>query len=262
MIDSIDKAIIQIESLSKVLKRNHSNRVQSLDEKGLVKATALSWFRNWRLELNLDNVIFSNADNIYKFLLEACEKRTERSIYIKQLNSLKNELIKIRSENIVNISLQTNQNNIPDISPNFNPLIQDEKMISILKNRWEECVKCIVANSPLSSVVMMGGILEAILLAKINTYPDKAIIFKLKSAPIDKKTSKVLPLHDWTLKNYIEISHEIGWITQSVKNVGEVLRDYRNYIHPYKEYSHGIKIIKSDAELFWNITKSIIKQVI
>lgn len=260
--DAIDKAINQIESLSKVLKNSDAVQVQSQDEKGLVKATALSWFRNWRAELTLDNSILSNSDDIYKFMLEACEKGTRRSIYITQLKSLRKELIKIRSENILSISSQPSQNNIPDIPPNYNPLIQDAKMIAILKNRWEECVKCIAADAPLSAVVMMGGILEAILLAKINSFPDKAKIFKLKSAPIDKKTSKVLQLHEWTLKNYIEVSHEIGWISQSVKDVGEVLRDYRNYIHPYKEYSYGIVIIKSDAELFWNITKSIIKQVL
>jgi len=260
--DLIDKAINQIESLAKVLKMSNSVQVQSQDDKGLVKANALSWFKNIRPELALDDAILSIIDEIYKFLLEASEKSTGRSIYLLQLKNLKKELIRLRTENLINISSHANQNNIPDIPPNFNPLIQDLKMITILKNRWEECVKCISVDAPLSSVVMMGGILEAILLAKINSFPDKQRIFKLKAAPIEKKTSKVLPLHEWTLRNYIDVAHEIGWITQSVKDVGEVLRDYRNYIHPYKEYSHGIKIIKSDAELFWSITKSIIKQVL
>jgi hypothetical protein len=262
MIDSIDKAVSQIESLGRVLKKANSKQVQSQEERSLVKATALSWFTNLRPELNLDDSILDNVNEDYKYLLEACEKGTKRESYFLKLKSLRHELIKVRSENILHYTTISNPKTTSDIPPNFDVLIKDLRMKNILLNRWDECIKCIKSDAPLAATVMMGGMLEAILLAKINALPDKAGIFKLSSAPLDKKTGKVIPLQDWTLRNYIDISHEIGWISQSAKDVGEVLRDYRNYIHPYKEFSHGTKLIRDDAELFWNITKNIIKQLL
>ena len=64
------------------------------------------------------------------------------------------------------------------------------------------------------------------------------------------------------LKDYIDVVHELGWITASAKDVGAVLRDYRNYIHPQRQLSHGVHLRLDDAELFWEIRKSISRQVI
>lgn len=258
--NSIEEAISQVESLLKVLSKRKSAQVESIDEKSIVKATAFSWFQNVRLKTNLSDYQLNETDNYYKFLLEAAERKTTRSKYLTHLKSLKKSLIKLRSDNIVaitNPSIPINDN-----PPNFSTLIKDDKMRGILLNRWAECTKCIQADAPLSSLVMMGGILEAILLARINSHSNKSEIINSKSAPIDKKTSKVYPLQEWTLKNYIDVSHELSWITQSTKDIGEVLRDYRNYVHPYKEFSHGIIITTQDAELFWQITKSIINQLL
>ncbi|MBC7877779.1 MAG: hypothetical protein H7Y59_11475 [Anaerolineales bacterium] len=260
--DSIETAINQIESLKRVLKKGSSIQVRSQEEKSLIKATALSWFMSLRPELKLDDSILLNVNEIYKFLLEACEKSTSREVYFPKLKAVREGLIKVRADNILSYEALSSKNDVSDNAPNFDLLIKDPKMIAILISRWDECIKCIKADAPLSATVMMGGMLEAILLAKINSLSDKTKVINSASAPIDKKTSKVLPLQEWTLRNYIDVAHEIGWVTQTAKDVGEVLRDYRNYIHPYKELSHGIKLVRGDAELFWNITKSIINKIL
>jgi hypothetical protein len=41
-----------------------------------------------------------------------------------------------------------------------------------------------------------------------------------------------------------------------------VLRDYRNYVHPQKQLSHGVHLKSDDAKLFWEVSKSIARQVI
>src|SRR5207248_10885167 len=78
----------------------------------------------------------------------------------------------------------------------------------------------------------------------------------------DKRTGNPLPLKDWTLKDYIDVAHELRWITQSARDVGGVLRDYRNYIHPQKELSHGITLVPDDAVVLWEVAKSISKQLL
>jgi hypothetical protein len=60
----------------------------------------------------------------------------------------------------------------------------------------------------------------------------------------------------------IEVAYELHWITTSAKDVGNVLRDFRNYIHPHKEYTDGVMITNSDAKMFWEVCKAISRQVI
>jgi len=43
-----------------------------------------------------------------------------------------------------------------------------------------------------------------------------------------------------SLAAYLDVGHELKWITRSGKDVGVVLRDYRNYVHPEKERAHAV----------------------
>lgn len=108
---------------------------------------------------------------------------------------------------------------------------------------------------------MMGGILEGLLLAKINQLPNMAPVFTATAAPRDK-AGKTLALKEWKLKNYIDVAHELKWITTTAKDIGQVMRDYRNYIHPQKELSHGISLVHGDALILWEIAKGMILQIL
>jgi len=88
------------------------------------------------------------------------------------------------------------------------------------------------------------------------------MVFGAASAPTEKGTGKPAPLQKWTLKHYIDVAHELGWISSSAKDVGAVMRDYRNYIHPHKEFTHAIKLTTDDAELFWEIAKGMSRQIL
>jgi hypothetical protein len=263
--DAVDTAIAQIDRLRKVLKRNRSVQVTSSEERSIVKATAHSWFKNHRKQVQekLDSQLLNASDEYYRNLLIASDRFSSRAKYDSLLKNIRKELI-----NIDGLILTATQNinsqgqATTDEPPGFDPLIADAQMRDILKNRWRECYSCIKGCAPLAATVMMGGLLEALLLARINKEQNKAIIFTARTAPKDKSTGKTLPLKEWTLMHYIEVAHELKWISQSAKDVGEVLRDYRNYIHPYKEFSHGIQLGEDDALLFWEVSKSIARQVI
>ncbi len=91
--------------------------------------------------------------------------------------------------------------------------------------------------------------------------PNQAPVFTAKAAPKGKGGS-TRPLKEWGLKDYLDVAHELGWIRQSAKDVGQVLRDYRNYIHPEKERSHGISLQASDASMFLVVFCSVAEQII
>jgi hypothetical protein len=59
------------------------------------------------------------------------------------------------------------------------------------------------------------------------------------------------------LGNYVAVVHEVGWITQSGRDVSEVLQEYRNYIHPQKELLLQASLTPDDARMLWAVFKAI-----
>ena len=103
-------------------------------------------------------------------------------------------------------------------------------MQDILTRRWHECCKCVSANAHLAAIVMMGGLLEALFVARANKLPDKRALVNAVSAPKDKSTGKTLNYQEWMLDSYIKVARELNWITESGKDVADILKEYRNFI--------------------------------
>ena len=261
---AIDSAIQEAERLHKGL-RNGTKQVGSDDEKQVIKATAYAWFNNHRNTLCpvLGDDHLGPLDSKYRDLLEAAGRATLRTKYLETLKAIKKILGQLRADHVIALSgtLTFHQQPTSDSPPPFSSLIADVKMQAILERRWQECVVCVGAGAPLAATVMMGGILEGLLLARIQQLNDQSPVFKASASPKDNK-GNVLKLNQWGLKNYIDVAHELGWISKTTKDIGEVVRDYRNFIHPQKEHSHGISLSPDDAQMMWEVAKSLTRQIL
>jgi hypothetical protein len=259
--NAIEAAIRETDRLRSILKKSKSVQVRSVDERGLAKATASAWFFNHRAAVEssgtTDNL--ESVDSCYRAILDASDRHGARSRYLSTLATLKQSLIRLRTDTI---STKPSTVATSDLAPDFSPLIADTEMQEILISRWNECVLCLGAGAALAATVMMGGLLEALLLARINREANKAAIFTAKSAPKNAKTATTKPLGDWMLNDFIQVLAELKWITVSATAVSAVLRDYRNYIHPQKQLSHNLHLKPEDAALFWEVAKNITRQVI
>jgi hypothetical protein len=260
----IDGAIAECDRLRKTLRKKSGGQVWSTDERGLSKATALAWFNDHRPKLStwVTDADLLETDQQFKKILLASDRAAARSTYNVALKEIISLLQDLRQHDSLTSRIGSKPKTTVDSAPDFAPLIPDDKMRKILENRWFECSRCLGADAPLASVVMMGGLLEALLLARINKEADKSKLFTAKTAPKDTSTGKTLQLKEWTLRHYIDVAHEVGWITKSAKDIGEVLRDYRNYIHPFKELSHGVSLTSDDGHLLWEVAKSLSRQII
>jgi hypothetical protein len=258
---AIDAAIREIDRLRRLLKRGRSPQVRSADERDVIRATCLTWFNNHRSDLRqvVGDDLLQDADASYKGILGAADRATARSTYDESLKGLRKLISDLRSAVVAPLPPAKPTTDSP---PSFDSLVPDPAMRLVLSRRWDECTKCVSAKAPLAATVMMGGLLEALLLARVHRHPDKSAVFRAASAPHDSKTTKPLMLQEWTLRNYIDVAHELGWITSSAKDLGEVVRDYRNYIHPHKELTHGVHLADHDARLFWEIAKGIARQLL
>lgn len=228
-------------------------------ERDTIRATALTWFQSHRPKIVavFPGAELRPADELYQKIVEATHKNAARSGYVEALKGICDILVHLRSVNVLKLAAATTT----DAPPDFSKLISDAAMQTILQRRWAECVNCISHGAPLAATVMIGGLLEGLLLARVNRESNKAPIFTATSAPKDR-LGKSLPLKEWTLQDYIAVAYELKWITVAAKDVGVVLRDYRNYIHPQKELSHGVLLTTPDAVILWEIGKTISRQLL
>lgn len=265
ILSEIEEAITEVTKARKSVLSGSSIQVSAEEEVTRLRSLAYAWFQNHRPRIlaHHSKPDLSAVDAPYQKILEASGRRAKRQTYSDALREARLKLIVIR--NLVATSTLSSppvsSSPTPETAPSFVPLASDPSMQAILNRRWAEVQRCNGAQAYLAATVMMGGLLETLLLARINSSPNRPAVFTAKLAPRDK-SKKTLLLSDWKLVNMVEVAHELGWITKSAKDTGNVLRDFRNYIHPHKEHTDNIVISEEDSKMFWEVTKAISRQVL
>ena len=194
-------------------------------------------------------------------ILNSTAKYAARQTYLDALKDAKTALLAIRAAALTAPATPT-VGNTDDLAPDFSPLAWNQEMRDILTRRWHECCKCVKADAHLAAIVMMGGLLEALFVARANKMTEKTSLVNATSAPKDKTTGKTLIYQEWMLDSYIKVAHELKWITESAKDAADVLKEYRNYVHPEKERRHGIVLALNDSSIFWQVTKALVRQLL
>ncbi|MEW5951088.1 MAG: hypothetical protein AB1637_04275 [Elusimicrobiota bacterium] len=113
---------------------------------------------------------------------------------------------------------------------NFQDILSDTEIAKILDIRKMEIGKNITSQAYLSSIIMMGSLIEGLLGYMIRQYPKMAN--QSKNAPKDKN-GKIKPFSEWTLNDMIDVAYDVKWITGDIKKFSHSLREYRNLAHPY-----------------------------
>jgi hypothetical protein len=259
----LDDLIREIDRAVKVLKKIKGTQVRNAEDRDFLRSTALSWFHTRRSSVaeDMGAEVLEHIDIPYRTILDAADRHSSKNTYISAAKLAKQTLIEARSRALTPAPATATARTV-DSAPQFAPLVADPSMQRILERRWDECKRCIDAGAPLAATVMMGGLLEALLVGRANKLPNKTKLFKAAATPVDPKTKKPLDLRQWTLGPYIDVGHELGWISDSARHVAVILRDYRNYIHPEKERSHGIVLSSDDALMFWEITKTLSRELL
>jgi len=262
---AVEAAIREVTKARQSVMRGESKQVSSRDEIDHLKSVAFAWFQSHQpiVKAHPSQPDLSDVDLAYRTIMDSTGRHASRTTYADVLHDAQRFLVEIRGFIAANFhAVPVVIANTNDAPPNFAPLAADPKMQMILQRRWDEVQRCLACKSNLAATVMMGGLLESLLLARINSSPNKGAVFTAKSAPRDKKTGITVMLPDWKLIHMVAVAHELTWITKSAMDVGNVLRDFRNYIHPHKEYTDGVLILDEDARMFWEVTKSISRHVL
>ncbi len=183
-------------------------------------------FDNWKVVREEKEIVFVKADKIN------FETKTE-----------------IKEEDFINREFE-------EIS--IDKLGLDSIVSESLNLRFDEIKKGINSIAPLSVIFLSGSSLEGILLGFASKFPKE--FNQANSAPKDKE-GKVKSFHEWTLSNFIDTANEIGLLKEDVKKFSHVLRDFRNYIHPYEQISKNFNPDIHTAKLCWQVLKVAVIQL-
>ncbi|WP_115891989.1 hypothetical protein [Methanothermobacter defluvii] len=137
--------------------------------------------------------------------------------------------------------------------PDFFSLGLDENIVTILNSRMNEISICLNSEAYLASIFLIGSTLEGILLGIASQYP--AEYGRANSSPREK-SGKVKKFDKWKLNDLINVSYEIGFLKKDVKVFSHYLRDFRNYIHPYKQLEDKFYPNKHTALLCEQVLKA------
>jgi len=257
--EAIDAAINEAAAARRRVAKIKSNQVRGIDEIASLKATAQTWFHTHRpiITAETPDADLSAVDSCFATVLDATTKHAAKTTYSDALQEAKNALIVARS-----VALVSPVANSDDLVPDFSPLVGNPEMRDILSRRWAECAKCVKADAHLAAIVMMGGLLEALFVARANKMPDKTPLTSATNAPRDKNTGRTTNYQEWMLDSYIKVGFELKWITESAKDVADKLKEYRNFVHPAKELRYGVTLGLNDSSMFWQVTKALARQLL
>lgn len=185
-------------------------------------------FDKWKVIRDNDQILFEKLDKVIVDVPKKAETTTESEFLSEEFNA--------------NVSLLGLE---PDLE-------------EIIKLRLRETEQCVKNEAPLSSVVMIGSMLEGVLLGVATSYPRE--FNQAQCAPKDND-GKVRKFPDWTLNNFIDVASEIGILKRDVKRFSHVVRDFRNYIHPYSQMAAHFSPDENTALICFQVLKAAINQI-
>ncbi|MCX4964070.1 hypothetical protein OHA98_04390 [Streptomyces sp. NBC_00654] len=101
-------------------------------------------------------------------------------------------------------------------------IIREPRMAALLQRRLDEARTCYANGAHVAAIIMLGSLLEGVLLT---------VIHERDASLLGKKDANFIGL-----KDLIDICRRAGWIDIDMERFSQALREYRNFVHPRREF--------------------------
>lgn len=139
----------------------------------------------------------------------------------------------------------------------FDGLISIPGVQAIVEARMKELKKCMDANAPLSAIFLTGSIMEAVLFSVAMS--NAQVFCHAQSTP--QKAGRAKPITEWHLQDLINVAKELGYLKEDVYRFCHVVRDFRNYIHPFEQNTRGFSPDINTVRICVQVLKGAIAQI-
>ena len=189
-------------------------------------------YDNWNIYIEGKDVLFRKANfDLHQFFKPDV-----------QIKTTEDEFVKLKISNL-----------------NISKLPIESCLHPIIETRMKEIDKCIENKIPLGCIFLCGSVLEGLLSAIAMKSP--AEFNSAKASPKERDSLKVKSFDKWTLENYIAVAYELGHIKEDVKRFSYEVQNFRNYIHPYQQFSQKFNPTIDTALLCAQVVKIAINQI-
>jgi hypothetical protein len=111
-----------------------------------------------------------------------------------------------------------------ELKVSLGQVIQDPALAAVAQERLNEADRCSTADAYMACIIMLGSLLEGVLLAAVQERPH---------GPLPKALQKM------GLQDLINLAHEERWIQFDAQLGSELVRQYRNLVHPRLQLATG-----------------------
>ncbi|MCH7879034.1 MAG: hypothetical protein IH914_06960 [candidate division Zixibacteria bacterium] len=129
----------------------------------------------------------------------------------------------------------------------------------VIDDRWLECQKCQHVGAFLSSVIMMGSVLEGLLLARASLDMPEAC--RSSKAPSDNRGG-VRAIQDWNLNSLIDVAVDVGWLKTDRGKFSHALRESRNVVHPWVQLTQKAEFDLATCKTCWEVLTASVSDLL
>ncbi|MBX7253199.1 MAG: hypothetical protein K1X50_14555 [Candidatus Promineofilum sp.] len=236
LLDDCRKQCLAIrKSLQYLSTRNASILVRFLNWQPIKETIDIrtSIRRLERMHAQLDDGILTYATSTASVL---ADEKTERSalaivMFSADIEDLQEALKNIQAARALLIEAELLQispsSNLPEQTWDF---ITSLDLRVLLARDYQELSKLIDINARKSALILCGSIMEATLVSVLKDIELNAVATYSRQFPKSQKQ-----IEDWKLWELIAVAHLCKLIDEDTKRQADILRDYRNLIHPLVE---------------------------
>jgi hypothetical protein len=177
-----------------------------------------------------------------------------RRVRLEALANYCKSIIRFLDTGVIKQKVQITR--IPDVSE---IVTSHPRLEEVLSQRWIDAQKCWHQKCFLSSIILMGSILEGLLLARVSMEP--SIAYQARTSPKEKNGSNK-PYHEWNLSQLIDVACEIGWIKSDRGKFSHALRESRNIVHPWAQISANADFDEATCATSWEVLKAALDDLV
>lgn len=140
--------------------------------------------------------------------------------------------------------------------PDFTLISADTDFSDYLAQLWTEAMLCYSAGANIATIILLGSVLEGTLLAKIHSLPKQD-----SGSQSGQRAASSHPRSNATLSELIDVASARGWIHQTRYRFSDVLRNYRNFVHPERAYKAGHSLDRGAATICLQVVREVLRDL-
>jgi hypothetical protein len=133
-----------------------------------------------------------------------------------------------------------------ELKVSMDQVVSDPALAAVIQQRLDEARLCHDCGAYIATVIMLGSLLEGVLVSAAG---------ERLTGPPPKSLDRM------GLQELIELAHREGWIQVDVKMGSELVRSYRNLVHPRAQVRMGGPPDSDTVDICWPVVNATLNDL-